>query len=77
MNGDEPDRPPPGVDLVALAGLVAPLLAPHTDADEIAQRCAKRVVEQLLPLVQRIEKAAQVERRTLGPYVPPPPTTTN
>jgi hypothetical protein len=72
----EPDRLPPGVDVAQLAGLVAPLLA-RDDADVIAQRVSERVLADLRPLMERIEKAAAQQRRTLGPYVPPPPTTTN
>jgi hypothetical protein len=77
MSG-EPGRLPPGVDLAELAGLVAPLISPQAaDPEAIAQRCAEQVTAALRPLVERIEAAARVERRTLGPYVPPPAGSTN
>jgi hypothetical protein len=68
----EPDRLPGDVDLATLAALVAGLLAPQADPEVITQRCADAVVARLRPIVERIEAAAQRERRSLGPYVPPP-----
>jgi len=69
---------PPGVDLVALASLVAPLVAAQTvDPEDVARRIAEQVEAQLQPLVERMEAAARVERRRIGPFVPPPASTAN
>lgn len=72
--------PPAGVDLVALAGLVAPLLArpaaEHLVADLVAAAIRPQLAE-LAALVRELQTSTRHAHRGIGPYVPPPQTTPN
>jgi hypothetical protein len=71
----EPDRLPPGVDLAALAGLVAEVLQPQFVRDVVA--AVRPQLDRIEVQLADIRSHMARQQRSIGPYQLRPPTSLN